>query len=135
MHKSPLYTDHPSHTSHSSWNRFTHVKGGNTHFLNVESRQQSYGPHPRTKQNVKVSTLYTTHSSNFSKQIVSYQVRVRLHLVRLQYHIKFKFDCVSYQVQVRLCFKSGFGVVSVCGHLSRCTDTKYSTVESQTTVI
>ncbi len=70
LHKSPLYTEHPSHTSHSSSNRFTHVKGGNTHRLNVESRRQPYGPHPHTNHHIKVSTLYTTHSSNFSKQTV-----------------------------------------------------------------
>ncbi len=56
VNKSPLYTDHPSHTSHSSWNRFIHVKGGNTHRLNVESRRQTYGPHPHT----------TTHQSQYS---------------------------------------------------------------------
>jgi hypothetical protein len=99
VHKSPLYTEHPSHTAHSSWNRFTHVKRGNTHSLNVESRRQPYRPNPHTNQHIKVSTLYTTHSSNFSKPIVS---------------------CHD-----RLSFKSGFGVVSVCGHVSRHTDTVF----------
>jgi hypothetical protein len=94
----PLYNI--LYTSHSSSNRFTHVKRGNTHVLNVESRRQPYGPHPHTNQNIKVSTLYTTHSSDFSKQMVWYQVR--------------------------LCFKSGFGVVSVCGHPSRHTHTNPS---------
>jgi hypothetical protein len=75
-----LYTPSILHTLHTRpgiW--FTHVKGGNTHRLNVESRRQPHGPHPHTKHHIKVSTLYTTHSSTFSKQIVS--------------HIKF--DCVS----------------------------------------
>ncbi len=86
------------HTSHSSWHHFTHAKGRITHFLNVESRRQPYDPHPHTNQHVKVSTLCKTHSSVFSKQTVSHQVR--------------------------MCFRSGFGVVSVCGHVSRQTQTQ-----------
>ncbi len=98
MYTSPPYTDNPSHTSHSSWHHFTNVKGRITHRLNVESRRQSYGPHPHTNQHVKVSTLCKTHSSIFSKQIVSHQVR--------------------------MCFRSGYGVFSVCGHVSRQTQTQ-----------
>ena len=111
MNKSPLYTTHPSHTSHSSWHLFTHVKGRNTHVLDVESRRHPYGPHPHTKQHIKVSTLSKTHSSNSSKQIVSYQLRMS--------------------------FKSGFGVVSVCALVSRHTDTNESRIlpSSQTPVI
>jgi hypothetical protein len=100
------YSVHDSLTPPTSQNKWYHVKfdcvskGDNTHGLNVESRRQTYGPHPHTNQDIKVSTLYTTHSSNSSKQMVS--------------------------CQVRLSFKSGFGVVSLCGHVSRHTDTKPS---------
>ncbi len=98
-----------THTSHSSWYRFTHVKGGNTHGLNVESRRQTYGPHPHTQQHIKVSTLYTTHTSTSTSQ--------------------------NKLSQLRLSFKSSFHVVSICGHVSRHTDKWPCTIESQTTVI
>jgi len=63
-HKSPLCTTHPSHTSPSSWHLFSHVKGSNTHELNVEWRRLPYGPrlHPHNKEHIKVSTLWKTHS-------------------------------------------------------------------------
>jgi hypothetical protein len=54
-----------------------------THSLNVESRRQSYGPNPHIHQHIKVSTLYTTHSSNSQNK---------------WYDIKF--DCVSSPVLV-----------------------------------
>jgi hypothetical protein len=68
MSTKALYTPTILHTSHSSRNRFTHDKGGITHVLNVESTRQPYGPHPHTNQHIKVSTLCTTHSSNFWKK-------------------------------------------------------------------
>ncbi len=94
MYTRVLHTPSILHTLHTRPDISSHcVKGRNTHGLNVESRRHPYGPYPHTKQHIKVSPLCKTHSSNFSKQIVSYQLRMG--------------------------FKSGFGVVSVCGLVSR----------------
>ncbi len=93
-----------SHTSHSSWHHFTHVKDRITHVLNVEWRSPPYGPYPHTDQHVKVSTLCKTHSSIFK---VSTLCKARSSI--------FSKQIVSYQV--RMFVRSGYGVVAVCGRV------------------
>jgi hypothetical protein len=75
-----LYTPRILHTLHTRPG-IDSVKGGNTHTLNVESRcqplrstptQKAVHTHKQNSTCDKVSTLYTTHSSNqLSKQMVS----------------------------------------------------------------
>ncbi len=95
LHTRPDITSHMSRTG-------SHVEGRITHRLKVESRRQPYSPHPHTNQHIKVSTLCNNHSSVFSKQIVSHQVRMFV--------------------------RSGYGVFSVCGPVSRQTDTNPSRI-------
>ncbi len=101
-----LYTPtilHTLHTRPGIDSQMYREQGGNTHSLNVESKRQPYGPHPHKKQRIKVSTLYTTHSSTVnpvrthtqsttSKSVLCTRLTPPTSQNKL-YHIKF--DCVS----------------------------------------
>ena len=99
LHTRPEITWFSSHMSRA---------GTLTDWTSSRDVSRTVRTHTQTRTS-KVSTLYTTHSSNFPKQMVWYQLR--------------------------LSFKSGLGVVSVCGHVSTHTHTKPSKIESQTTLI
>jgi hypothetical protein len=108
VHKIPLYTEHPAHTSHSSSNPFT-----------CQGRK-----HSRTKRRVESSAVRSapthkpTHQSQYS---------VHDSLLQLLKTNGIMSSSTVFQVRV--------WCRSLSGHVSRHTDTKPSTDESQTTVI